>query len=215
MNETAANDVSPLSPLSGKPLGGKTAAALVLIGLTLFTLLAAALPARVKLLGLFPVVFAAILGYVFGRVAVLAGLRRRAVLVPLTMLVVTAGLAGYYGESYRRWRSDRERYFSDHIGAQPGGQQILQRLQGNTLAADPTLRKFDDQYRALMKPSFADYLNQRLASVQVAGRVVEVPPPWPIAFFVIELLLGTAAGVWTAIVAARRTHTPNAAEVPA
>ncbi len=215
MNESAPHDVSPLSPLSGKPLGGKTAAALVLVGLILFSLLAAAMPARVKLLGLFPVVFAAILGYVFGRVAVLAGLRRRGVLIPLTMLVVIAGLTGYYGESYRRWRSDRDRYFSDHISAQPGGQQILQRLQGNTLAADPMLRKFDEQYRALMKPSFADYLNQRLASLQIAGHVVEVPPPWPIAFFVAELLLGTVAGVWTAIVAARRTHTANATEVPA
>jgi len=210
MNETAHREVPPPSPLSGK-----TTVALVLVGLTLFTLLAAAMPARVKLLGLFPVVFAAILGYVFGRVAMLAGLRRRGVLVPLTMLIVIAGLAGYYGESYRRWQSERERYFSDHLTRQPGGQQILQRLQANTLSTDPLLREFDEQYRSLMKPSFADYINQRLASLQIAGRVVEVRRPWPVAFFVAELLLGTAAGVWTAIVAARRAQVPTLGKVPA
>ena len=202
-------------PASENPLGGKTAVVIVLVGLTLLTLIAAAMPARVKLLGLFPVVFAAILGYIFGRIAMLAGLRRRGVLIPLTMLIVVAGLAGYYGESYRRWRSDREQYLSDHISAQPGGQQILQRLQANTLSTDPLLREFDEQYRSLMKPSFADYINQRLASLEFAGYVVDVGRPWPVAFFVAELLLGTAAGIWTAIVAARRAQVPTLGEVPA
>lgn len=210
MNETASRDAPPPSPLSGK-----AAVALVLVCVTLFTLLAAAMPARVKLLGLFPVVFAAILGYVFGRVAMLAGLRRRGVLVPLTLLIVVAGLAGYYGESYRRWQSERERYFSDHLSRQPGGQQILLRLQGNALSRDPLLREFDEQYRTLLQPSFGDYLNQRLASLRLAGHVVEVAPPWPVMFFVVELLLGTAAGIWTAIVAARRTHVPVVGKAPA
>jgi hypothetical protein len=196
-------------------LVGLTLFTLVLVGLTLFTLLAVAMPARVKLLGLFPVVFAAILGYVFGRIAMLAGLRRRGVLVPLTMLIVVAGLVGYYGESYRRWQSERERYYSDHLTSQPGGQQILQRLQGNMLSTDPLLREFDVQYRTLMLPSFADYLNQRLASLQIAGRVIDVAPPWPLAFFVVELLLGTASGVWAALVAARRTQVPVVRQVPA
>ncbi len=172
------------------------------------------MPARVKLLGLFPVVFAAILGYVFGRIAMLAGLRRRGVLVPLTMLIVVAGLVGYYGESYRRWQSERERYFSDHLRQQPGGQQILQRLQGNMLSTDPLLREFDVQYRTLMLPSFSDFLNHRLASLQVAGQVIEVRRPWPVVFFVVELLMGTAAGVWTALVAARRTQVPVVRQVP-
>jgi hypothetical protein len=210
MNETTKRDAP-----SPNPLSGKSAFALVLVGLTLFTLLAAAMPARVKLLGLFPVVFAAILGYVFGRIAMLAGLRRRGVLLPLTMLIVVAGLAGYYGESYRRWQSEREQYYSDHLSQQPGGQQILQRLQGNLLSTDPLLREFDAQYRTLMKPSFADFLNQRLASLQIASHVVDVRPPWPVAFFVVELLLGTAAGVWAAIVAARRTRVPVIGQVPA
>ncbi|MBA3315929.1 MAG: hypothetical protein M3552_21575 [Planctomycetota bacterium] len=209
------NENTTGSPDTAAPLSGAKAAATIVFGLIAIILLAAAMPARVKLLGLFPVAFAALIGYVFGRVAMLAGLRRRGVLVPLTTIVVAAGLAGYYTESFRRWRAEREQYYADHIGRQPGGKQILQRLQGNMLSADPLMRQFDDPYRSLLYPSFTEYLDQRVASLRIAGRNIRVASPWPLVLFAAELMIGTVAGLSASLAASRRSRTPTTGKVTA
>lgn len=176
-------------------LSGWKATGIIVCGLVAATLLAAAMPARIKLLGLFPVAFAALLGYVFGRVAMLAGIRRRGVLLPLTAVVVAAGLAGYYAESFRRWRSEREQFYADHIERQPGGKEIIQRLQANTLSSEPLIRQIDEQYRGLLSPTFTDYLEQRVAKVRIAGRDVHAKQPWSTMLFLTELTMGALAGL--------------------
>lgn len=160
------------------------------------SIVAVHLPARIKLIGLFAVVFGGLAGWVVGELAKLNRIHQPVLLLPLSMALIVAGQVGMAWEAHRL-RADEVRAKAT---ADPAGAMLSQFLhqQPETEAernAYEILRKefqaAQDQRRQQLahSTSFASYLAQRTAALKFKT-------PWPQVFWCVEVLLGGLAGVW-------------------
>jgi len=172
-----------------------------LVGVTVLTLAGAHAPGRIKLIGLFAVVYGLAVGWGLGQ---LAKLRR----VPigkgvgwLSLALIAAGQIGMAFQSYQLHVVQIRR------DDQPDSKLIgLERfLQRQNVPEDPEERarleeiKQDIQRAAQSREqklaeltSFSTYLRNRLAALGTWWS------PWPAVFWAVEVLLSSMAGAWVA-----------------
>lgn len=189
-----ANGDSPESTGSGKPQDSSLRIlqwiAVALVGLTAVTLGAAHAPGRVRLLGLFAVAFGAACGWGLARAALAMETARGRWAGPVMVAVLIASAEiGLTLESWRLYIADRRReYFED------SAKKIPKPLQE---AAMRELRPIFERETRLEA-----YLLHRVKNLG------EWASPWPMVFWLVEVLLGTAAG--TAVFAGlRRNRNPD------
>lgn len=169
------------------------------IGMTVLAIVGAHTPMRVRLLGLFSLVYGLAGGLFLGKVAGAFHLRRSGAALVASFLLIAAAEAGLTLESYRLWRAGQmarlERAAEEMrplptvptSPPPPSGLPSLAQRQAAEVLLD-AMR--DDQV------SFRRYLALRLT------RRGDWPAPWPAVIWSLELLLGSAAGAWFA----RRIH---------
>lgn len=188
---------------------------LSVLGLTIFTLMAAHAPGRIKLIGPFAVGFGLAAGAGLVALARIIGARRRRFIVWWVPVFIAAGQIGMAIESHRLYAKQVRRDSAGdvnvlklarflHEGAAPEDPdqkaQYEQMQQSVQKAAEERRRELQE------KTSFTGYLRHRLSPLG------SWPRPWPTVFWLGEVLLGTAAGIWLVI---RMTRGMEEGESPA
>jgi hypothetical protein len=148
-----------------------------LVGLTALVLAAAHAPGRIRLLGLFAIVFGGVCGWGLARIAgalrVNAG---RLVGLAIVGVLVAAAETGLTLESWRLHVAERRReYFEESVKTIPG----------------PLRESALEELRPIFEREarFPSYLQYRVKNLG------DWESPWPVLFWTGELLLGTAAGI--------------------
>lgn len=158
-------------------------------GVAVAALLAAHAPLRMKLIGLFPMV----LGVASGAGLALLGRRTglsRNVVIAAAVLLVPGFFVVYAVESFRVWREAR----IAHVLTQPGGKAIAEHVESGGRVASSAEAELIESYRSYVRPEVATYLVER-----VQGIAADISERGAVIFAGVELLLGIAAGVATAI----------------
>lgn len=169
------------------------------VGIVLFAVLAAHVPDRAKLLGLFPLIWGAVAG---------AGLRWWANechlvsprwLLGISCLLLATGEAGIVAESWRVHRADLQRQFDSDPSAGFVRQAQKQGAQSPEKAKDSTEAALQKQLQAEMERvrelrryarSLPAFLQRRLK------KLGDLPQPWPELFWAGEIVLGSLCGMW-------------------
>jgi hypothetical protein len=156
-----------------------------LVGLTALTLAAAHAPGRIRLLGLFAVAFGAVCGWGLARGAAYFGVSDRSIVRLVTaMILIGAAETGLTLESWRLYVVDLRKTYDPEASAEVVG-------GGQPFVPDSLLKKArEERQRALeAKSRLPAYLRHRVKNLG------DWPAPWPVVFWVGEVILGTAAGV--------------------
>ncbi len=144
---------------------------LSVVAVSVLTIAAVHAPARVKLIGLFAVVYGLFAGWLLSKaVRVTTGHLSKLQLV-LSFLLIAAGQCTVTVESYRLHKA-----------------AVMQRFEWSSEAKSPRA----DEMRQLLRQttSFSAYLQRRVSPLGVW------PAPWPAVFWGVEVLLCGAAGAW-------------------
>ena len=151
---------------------------------------AAHLPGRLKLLGLFAVGFGLLCGWGLGELAPRVLAERRRAVIAVGSLLILLGLLVLTGESYRLYRLEKEReYAGNPVGVAAAQMQARGGVPAEVAeefarAARERRDKLDGELRL---PAFFAHRLRQFASW---------PAPWPMLFWGGEVLLGMAAGTW-------------------
>ena len=153
------------------------------IGLTALTLLSAHAPGRVRLLGLFAVVFGGVCGWGIGFAGHKFSMTRNGISLLIAGLLIAAAEISLTLESYRL-----------HVGAL----QTIYRDAGTEdfngkrkpFVPDSLLKDHRENRERILeqKSQFTAYLAHRLKRIEWTAS------PWPVVFWIAELIVGTALG---------------------
>lgn len=151
----------------------------------LLPLIAGLLPASVKKIGFFSMAIGLIVGGAIGWQAARMNVRRRRGAVVLSVICTVVVLVVISIQGHERLRDHRAREMSE----QPDGQLALTIIE-NVADDDPAAIDDARVVRAYYFPSWRDYLAMRVSPLG------EWPFPWPLAFWLAEVGLSSAAAAW-------------------
>lgn len=169
------------------------------VGIMLFAVVAAHLPDRTKLLGLFPLFWGAVAGAGLRWWANECHLESPRWLVGLSCVLLAAGEAGIVAEAWRVHRTELQRQFESDPStgflrqAQKQGTMPLETAKSPEEAAlHKQLQTEMERVRELRRYalSLPAFLSRRLKRLGV------LPQPWPEVFWAGEIVLGSLCGVW-------------------
>ncbi|MFG0334887.1 MAG: hypothetical protein ACF8TS_16145 [Maioricimonas sp. JB049] len=155
------------------------------IGVFVLSIAAGFAPAPVKRLLLFYLAFGLIAGGGLGRLAYEVGVRPSVLIVILGNLLLLAGGLNVTRVSYDRFHAHIEEQVRRDDDTMLG-LRLLERTAGD----DPELQARAAAERARLDPRFRDYLRHRVSPLGTWAA------PWPLVFWIAELVLALAAGTW-------------------
>lgn len=163
-----------------------------LIGTVAISLVAAHAPPRIRLIGLFSIVFGLAIGWSLSRLA--EKLECRISQTDMGVVVVILSVAGLIGCTWETWRLEEVRKpksGNDAIVARMIEQMKLQTSIGQARSVPNQLEMVPPPSSSLTE--FRRYLARRIRQLG------EWSSPWPEAFWLLEICAGAAASVWIAI----------------
>jgi hypothetical protein len=167
--------------------------------LAALSLTAVFVPARLKLLGLFPMMLGAAAGAIVTYLGQSLAASRRTILA-VALALIPLALAGYAAGAFFAWRQARASEIVENLLAQPGGRQMVERLHATEPSADEVEAELLAAYREQMNPPPQRYLIERLrgmkASISLRGAALVAA---------LEYLLGVMAALGTALFLSNRT----------
>jgi hypothetical protein len=160
---------------------------LVLLAVAATSGLAGHVPARVRLLLLFPVAFGLLVGSAAGYLAAGLELRGTVRTALLSGLLTVAGLANVARIAYGELAAQARRAVKED----PQRLLALRLLEAGDLR-DSRIRQRYHELRAAVRPTFGDYLASRFATM-----FGWESPPWPALIWGCEVLVAGVAAAWT------------------
>lgn len=186
------------------------------VGIALFAGLAAHLLDRVKLLGLFPLIWGAVAGAGLRWWANECQLGSARWLPGISFLLLAAGEAGIVMESWRVHRTELQRQFDNDPSAGFMRQAQKQVPKAADTSKNPEEAALHQQLQAELERvrvlrryalSLSAYLHRRLK------KLGDLSQPWPEAFWAAEIVLGSLCGVW--VLARMPSSNSTSSEPPA
>ena len=173
-------------PTDQKPPGTGSWLVACLVVTTALSLVAAHVPSRVRLLGLFSVAFGLLLGWIVVQLTekLKPGLSRRSFAVFAALLT----LAGLIGSTCEIWRLDaatRKPSMNESLAMQMAEQMKESSPKEGEATPGPV-----NTLSEVLDTSFRRHLARRVRQLG------DLKSPWPEILWVAELLAGTAASYW-------------------
>jgi hypothetical protein len=167
------------------------------VAVTVLAAVAAHLPGRIRLTGVFGVAFGFACGWLLGLLAMRFGIARSRLVAMGGWTLISAGIALMGWETQRQWAAQRRAEigpdpwpaFAAKLGTIGNHQDSADAGQAQELVRQSRM----ERSRALSeRTSFAQYLVERTATARFAG----IPQPWAAAVWGLEIVCGGAAGAW-------------------
>ena len=181
MNEASAETAS------GQSRSERKSAILWIVGgvvaIAVLSVTATFVPAALKRLVIFHLVFGAACGYVLAWLAEELSLPLRGWMMPFVALLTVAGAVQMAHLSYRQFHAARQelaRERSKDVAALKMMQSLAEQDEEFRREYEVELKKFD--------PDFPDYLAYRVSQLG------DWSSPWPMVFWLVEVLLSGVAG---------------------
>lgn len=164
------------------------------LGTALFAALAAHLPDRAKLLGLFPLIWGAAAGVGLSWWATECRLKMSPAILMVSWLIVATGEAGIVLEAWRVHRSELQRQFSKD----PSSGFIAQAKKSEVTSDKPEEVAMQNQFLAELdrvRQSRKQSLSLTAFLYRRLKKLGDLPQPWPEIFWGGEILLGGLCAV--------------------
>ncbi|MEX2287287.1 MAG: hypothetical protein WD648_09375 [Planctomycetaceae bacterium] len=184
-----AHRLTSTSSVESRPVGLANLALWLLfavVGLTALTLVFVHAPGRIKLIGLYAVVYGLIAGGALGLLARKLRLPSTMRLVVISFLLIAAGEMGIAIESHRVWAAGGW----DAFDKSPTGKLAAEVLINPGSPADLRASLQESLDRQHEEFSFPGYLARRVSPLGAW------PAPWPTVAWLAEVVLAAAAGCW-------------------
>lgn len=172
-------------------------AAAIIVGAGL-SLAAAHAPARIRMIGLFPIGVGLLTGFVLAWLRESVGLRSSLLLV-IAAAVLIIGVQS--AATWQRYRLFVEEQHRKHEGG-TNLLEITRLMRGGQPPEDPEARRQFDLMQESFRDAAADRQRQLIEAtsfrtfLQTRVRALKLSPPWPTVLAAGEILLATLAGTW-------------------